>query len=366
MTTQALRGTIEPLALVDVLAYLGRNRESGVLNVVRGAVEKSIVIDNGQIVFARSNQYEDRLGDILLARGIINQDQYDQGTELLKKKGFRHGRALVEIGAISPKTLWETIQEQIEIIACSVIPWETGTFEFLKKTIRQKESITVRKPILDLILDVIRNLDNRALFRARFPNPSLIFRKTNAPVPEELTLEPHETYLLNFIDGQANLAHICSKSDFGRDESLRVIYLLRALGLVESQPAAEPNAETMAKLKIHPLIEKYNRMFQFVHQYLADRVGPVGTNMLRKYFSDTITSHNNIFHDVRLLKDGGLDTRKVQENMDTFGKDHSEGQATMAMDDALNEFLMMGVLAVKKVLGTEHESAVVQHISSMT
>jgi len=122
----------------------------------------------------------------------------------------------------------------------------------------------------------------------------------------------------------------------------------------------------MTKLKIHPLVEKYNRMFQFVHQYVADRVGPVGTNMLRKYFSDTANAHEGIFTGVRLMKDGGLDTAKVQANVDRLGSSKGPGDMDMAMDDALNEYLMMGILAVKKVLGTEHESTVVQHISSMT
>ena len=66
MSTQVLRGRIEPLALVDVLAYLGRTQESGILNATKGNIRKSIVINEGDIVVIEEGATADN-GDIVVA-----------------------------------------------------------------------------------------------------------------------------------------------------------------------------------------------------------------------------------------------------------------------------------------------------------
>ncbi len=353
MSTQVLRGKIEPMALIDVLAYLGRNRETGILHATRGDIKKSIAINEGTIIFARSNQVEDRLGDMLLARGTITQEQFDQGSALIYEKGFRHGRALIEIGAISPKVLWHTIREQIHSITCSLIPWDSGQFEFIKMEIKQKESITLQLSILDQVLDVVRNLDNKILFKSRFPDMREVFRLNEAATDMDVHLEPHESHLLKFIDSQRTVAAICEQSDYGEAESLRVLYLLRLLGRIESARVREDVAA-------HPLITNFNKIFHYLYTYLTDRVGAVGINLLNKYFQD-VKATQQVFGGVTLLGDGRLNPVQLQRNLDHLHEDKE-----IILDEAMNEYLNMGILAVKKVLGSEHEAIVVKEIENIT
>jgi len=356
MTTQVLRGKIEPLALVDVLAYLGRNRETGVLHVSREHVKKSIFVSDGYIIFARSNKVEDRLGDLLMARGQITQEQYDEGSRVLKEKGVRHGRALVEIGAITPKILWEAIQAQVQNIAWSVIPWESGEFEFIKQDLKKKETITLKLSIMDVVLDVIRNLDNTDLFKSRFHDMGHTL-SLNADSDFIGKLAPHETYVLDFINDESTLAQICAKSDYGEAETLRVLYLLRVLGLISSDAA--PLGE-----EVHPLIEKYNRLFRFLGSYLSERVGGMGVNLLAKYFEEARQAHPLIFESARVLGDGSLSANLIQRNIEKMALEPDS--RSLALDDAMNEYLNLGILAVRKVLGAEHEAEAVRQIGGMS
>jgi len=356
MTTQVLRGKIEPLALIDVLAYLGRNKASGALRVTQGTVEKSIIISEGTIVFARSNQTQDRLGDTLLARGAISQEQYDEATALTYERGIRHGRALVEVGAISPKQLWQTVQEQIKGIASSVIPWEQGQFEFFRQPIKKKESITLQWPIMDMIQDVIRNLDNVSLFRHRFQDTAEI------PVLDatrrEIQLEPYEEHILQFIDGERSVSAICDLSDYGPKETLRVLYLLKSLGwitVIQALPTLQ---------ELHPMVANFNRIYAFLHEYLAERVGTVGGNLLKKFFEETRKQHPLVFEGVGLTDDGTPHAAQVQHNLDKL--DLEDDETMTALDEALNEYLNVCILAVTKLLGAEHESIVVDKIAEFT
>jgi len=352
MSTQALRGLIKPLVLVDVLAYLGRSRDGGVLKVENGTLEKSIMIRSGMVVFARSNQTEDRLGDILLAKSEITQDQYDDASELIFEKGYRHGRALVEIGAISPKILWKTIQEQIQAITCSLIPMEEGQFEFIRKEIRvgQHESVTFRLPVLDLVVDAVRNLHDRDLFKTRFDSLKAVYQRTQMRLDHTVELEPYEKYILDFIDGKTPLDYICQKSEIGEKESLRVVFLLRSLGLVEPMSGLKAKAA------------KYNRIYAYIHKYIDERVGSVGTSLLARYFSDTRDSRPIIFKDVECDEDGSLDIKRLTQNVEMLEEDQQENM----LDDALDEYLFAGILVIKKLLGADHESKVLKYLESQT
>src|ERR1700690_1854693 len=72
-----LSGLLRHFRLADILIGLQRSLRNGTLRIVSGSIEKDIYIKKGDIVFARSNQKHERLGDVLLQEGRITQTAYD-------------------------------------------------------------------------------------------------------------------------------------------------------------------------------------------------------------------------------------------------------------------------------------------------
>lgn len=359
MKTHMLRGKIESLVLVDVLSHVSRSKETGILNVVRGSVQKSVIIHEGHIVFARSNQRIDRLGDMLLSQGKITQEQYDSASVLLREKGYRHGRSLVEIGAISPRQLWQAIQHQIKMIAYSVLPFEEGTFEFVRQEIKQKEQITLELPVMDLLIDMIRHYDDRAIFQKKFSDLDVVLEAVPEDERTEFKLEPYEDYVFKKVDGETSLRDLCEDSDLGPDESLRIIFLLRTLGWVRSAlPSDEVDSGPYGAM-----LKKYNEMYRYLNGYLKEHLGNVGRSIMGKYFEETTPLHESILGGVRMSSDGSLDQARILANLEASTM--AEEQGRMALDEALNEFLYACILAIKKALGTEHETRVVSHLETM-
>ncbi|MHB8481793.1 MAG: DUF4388 domain-containing protein [Nitrospiria bacterium] len=117
--------------LPDIFENLRVTKTTGVLKLHQGKAVKSLFFKEGRIIYASSSENEDRLGDILLKTGKINKEQYKISSDFIKKTGKRHGSILVEMGAITPKDLFEGLKRQIREIISSIILWDVGgDFEF--------------------------------------------------------------------------------------------------------------------------------------------------------------------------------------------------------------------------------------------
>src|SRR5688572_19334126 len=111
-----LQGDLSKIQLPDVLSFVALIRETGKLVVRRHDLERTILWKEGDIVFASSSSTEHSLGQFLLRNGKINVQQYEESRRKVSPQ-LRHGKILVQMGAISPKDLWWGVKNQVlEII----------------------------------------------------------------------------------------------------------------------------------------------------------------------------------------------------------------------------------------------------------
>src|SRR4030042_4911881 len=91
-------GLLKFYSLSDILLDLQRSDATGVLEFRNDPICKRIYEKNGVMVFATSNEAEDRLEEILLRAKKITLDHYYQSVEIMKKEGKTQWRGLVELG----------------------------------------------------------------------------------------------------------------------------------------------------------------------------------------------------------------------------------------------------------------------------
>src|SRR5262245_13214613 len=84
LALKTTEGSLAESSFCEVLAGLSRRRETGVLRVSGAAPSKSVYLQEGKIVFASSTDPDDRLGELLLTRGIIARDQLEEASNSLK------------------------------------------------------------------------------------------------------------------------------------------------------------------------------------------------------------------------------------------------------------------------------------------
>ena len=113
MTQGALRGDLAPGGLPALLRPLVRARKTGVLRCTRDRFAKTVYLSDGRLIFATSTDPDDRLGEMLLRKGLISYRSLEESVRAIKA-GKRQGTLLVESGAIRSKDLVEGVTEQVQ------------------------------------------------------------------------------------------------------------------------------------------------------------------------------------------------------------------------------------------------------------
>jgi hypothetical protein len=351
------KGELSKLPLPETLGFLRESSATGILTVVSGGARKSIYVRSGRVVFASSNLPNDRLGEILLREGKITVEEYESSIKAISK-GKRQGRVLVEMGALSPKDLWEGVQFQVREIVYSVFHWEDGQVQFEESPAPEKEKITVDLDIRELILAGLRKVDSTGPVQAHFPDGALVLEVVAGQ--GEVSLEAYETHVLQLVDGERSVLDLCRESEIGDAETLKVLYSLLSTGLVRSKgrKVHTLDQDFVQEDTVHSVLSSFNQMYGYVFRYMVREVGPIAENVLEKYLGGLRESRKEVFSGVELRKDGTLDDGALELNLNRV----SEESRRSVLVDALNELLYAELLAVKRTLGAEHEAAIVKAI----
>jgi len=351
-----LKGQLSQLPLPDILQHLRLSAGTGILSLVSGGARKALYVKAGKVVFAASNLPNDRLGEILLREGKITVEEYEASIRAISK-GKRQGKVLVEMGALSPKDLWEGVQVQVRDIVYGIFQWDEGQFHFEESSLPEKERITVELDIAELILIGIRRVDATGPFQARFPEMDQLLEVVpGEPLPS--CLEAYEEHVLGLVDGERSVMEICRESEIGDNETLKTLYAFLAASIlrVKGRKVYTLDQDFVPEDTLVTVVSSFNQMYSYVFRYMVREVGPIAENVLEKYLNGLRDGRKDVFTGVKLLKDGTLDPSTLERNLNR----HPENERRGMLVDALNELLYAELLAVKRTLGSDHEANIIR------
>lgn len=357
MIEKSFKGDLSAVSLPDLLEFFRSSHKTGVLTFRKERIKKSLYIKEGNVIFATSNLPEERLGDLLLTWGKISKEDYSKSASQIGPKR-RQGKILVEMGAITPKQLWEGVQDQIRHIVYSIFNWDRAIFLFSPGELPSKENITADVSIIDLVVEGIRRIKDPRMLAGKFPSSEVVLSRADFGIKERVKLEPFEKHVMELVDGQRAVEDICRDSEIGDSGTYKVLYMLISIGYIKvkgKKGAVAPGAEEISPEEIKALIGKYNKMFSYLFRYMMREVGPIAEHVLNKYLMEIRESSSSVLKNVTLKRDGTLDEPTLLGNLNWMRAESRKE----ALISSLNEFLYSSILAVKRTLGPEHESQVI-------
>ncbi|MEW6600803.1 MAG: DUF4388 domain-containing protein [Nitrospirota bacterium] len=232
--TDTLKGNLRDFRFPDILIGISRSAWTGTLTIKRGSLVRNIFIDKGDIIFASSNNKDDRLGERLVKKGKISLTEYENASKLLMKTGKKLGKILVELCYLTPSELFQLVRQQIEDIIISHFEWEEGEFVFQKGPITSDEVITLQISMANIICRGIKKIDNLELIKQMCPSVDDILNPSHNPVRifQSLDLNHADKKILSYINGIYPVKTILSLSPTTNFETLKTLSALMSIGLI--------------------------------------------------------------------------------------------------------------------------------------
>jgi len=248
-------GAIGFLTTPGLLRDLLLRKATGQLVAYQGETIKKVFFKSGFILFATSSLTTDRLGDILLARGMITREQYEESASQVLATGRKQGTVLVQIGALAPKDLFRGLIAQVREIVVSLCGWDAGSWRFLEGLPPQEEIVSLRLHPAGLMFEGLARIAADPRWSGVWDVGTLELRPAaNAPFTSEQIDAPDPALRLFSLVEQGRapeeMAHLIGRDDA---DTAALLYGLALLGLVEARPRppAQAAQEPAAAPAVH-------------------------------------------------------------------------------------------------------------------
>jgi hypothetical protein len=360
----ALRGAIEDTSVPELLKSVLGSGETGILTFRKGDVTKSVHLHMGRVVYARSSNPDERLGEDLLLRGKISARQYLEASRLIAP-GRRLGTILVELGALEPEDLIGAIEHHVKEILLDVFTWSRGEYELMMTEPGNDDVIALNLPTEALILEGMRRSRSwSAVFRGIGSDIDAIPMPTgNQEALMKLELSEDEQELVAHANGRASIEQICQVSYVSQFETCRLLWAMMVLGVLRRGQPGEAAAREVdvaqreQEQDLESIVERFNQMLNRIHSFLQGRVGHDVDGFMDEAQARIVGQYAALFYGVDLKQYGRADYDQLLANVADLPPD----ERRRLMLAGLNELVASIQLGVRQRLGAQ-EIAVVSGI----
>jgi hypothetical protein len=134
LKAMSLRGSLSTMSAEDVLEWVGRRKLSAPITFERRGLQRSLVVEDGAIVWASSNRRDEQLGVILVRSGIVAERALADALEARAETGVPLGKVLLMSGLITEAALVEILATKIRETVTDVVTWMDGQFDVVPRS----------------------------------------------------------------------------------------------------------------------------------------------------------------------------------------------------------------------------------------
>jgi hypothetical protein len=356
----AIRGEIETTSVPELLRSILKSGETGILTVTNGDALKSIYIQAGRVVYASSNNKDERMGEVLLLRGKLTARQFVEASKRIRP-GLRLGSILVELGALDVDELIPAVETHVKQILIDLFTWTTGEYVFKIKDLEQDAGTALNMSTENLILEGIRNTRSwQQITRALGDIETVFVPVGGSDLLYRLDLTEEEQEVLSKVNGRFSVEQICDVSYLSNFETCRALWALLVLGVIRRGQAGDREAvgegvrEKERELDLEEIVEKFNQMFSRIYTFLRGRLGDSIDSFMDGCLEEVSRQYGALFDGVDLKHYGRADFEQMLTNVADLPPD----QRKSLMVAALNELVFIIQLSVRTKYGPQEEAVV--------
>lgn len=265
-----LQGKIEKFNVPEIFQLISTGKRTGTLGINRDEQSVMVYFQNGQVIYAYSPNRRNRLGDRLIARGIIEPKTLELTLRIQKESGGakRLGAILVETNRVKKDQIESILKEQISDTIFRLMGWDRGLFKFYDGKFPTEEDVTLSLSTENLILEGARRADEMNRLKAKLPEftSRLQLKALVGDLPIDLRLTSGDWNTMALCDGYRDIGRILADSGNDPVETLKSIIRLMAANLVEitnnDNESVPPSGITVFEEQIDSLINLLNKFLE--------------------------------------------------------------------------------------------------------
>jgi len=242
-----LVGNIRDFGLSDFLYLVDRGYKTGCLYLSRPSEKAILFFDKGKLIYASRTEGE-RMGDLLLRLGIVNQQQITQVQHSVNDSKMLT-QALIDTNIISQDELQRVLQTHVEEEVYGLFGWPDGEFRFEHGQKPEPDGPMMPSvvPVEHLIMEGVRRIDEWGRIKDRIPSTDMLARFVEQPGDKAkgVKLAPEEWRVFARINGKDTLATIAQNTGLSDFDVCRVVYGFVTAGLVEVVNKPQPEKKSL-------------------------------------------------------------------------------------------------------------------------
>ncbi|MEJ2696531.1 MAG: DUF4388 domain-containing protein [Candidatus Sulfobium sp.] len=250
----ALEGSLTDFGLADILQLIYFQRKTGILALEGRMDSVKLLFVEGNITGAESRRRneDNRLGKILIKKGLIGEEDLRTALEEHRKTGNGLGKVLAAKRLVEKETIIEIIKGQITETVIQLFGWKQGAYEFTSQGVPVDREFSFSVDTQHLLMEGLRILDEWSVIKGKI-SIYTVFRKRSA---EKAGLTDEEEEMLQYVDGENDVSTIIDLTSHDSFNVCRILLGLAEKGLidaVESAPVAA-GVEPVRKRKALPFL----------------------------------------------------------------------------------------------------------------
>jgi tetratricopeptide (TPR) repeat protein len=226
----SLTGNLRTMDLPEVLQWIAGGKKTGTLQIDRGPVQKRIAFVDGIIDTSWSNDPRESLGQFLVRDALVTEEQLFKALLRQEKEGRLIGVILVGDGAVAEADLRRALQLKVGETIYDLFLWPEGQFEFKHGELPKPPGISVDLPVMGVIMEGMRRVDEWSRIREVFPTAGTSFKTPNG-MPAEVT-DREDRKLLELAQTGRTLAAIALETRRSEFDTASRAFELHQRGLL--------------------------------------------------------------------------------------------------------------------------------------
>ena len=240
MSGELAEGTVSQL-LREI--YVGRR--NGQLHLVKGRERQSLRFRRGHIVNATTNVVEERLGEMLVRRGMLSPADLERSTAIVLREKKRLGLVLSELGLIDTSGLENAIALHVHEMLTKVFAWDEGSYSFEEEDDTPGAELTLKLTTGELILEAVQAVKDPDVVRYSLGDRDRLLRPSTDPLLrfQKLTLAPADGFVLSRVDGTTTAHEVVQMIPLPAEVVERSLLALLSTGAIEYAGVRRPRQE---------------------------------------------------------------------------------------------------------------------------